>query len=198
MVGGEHADAVGVADQEGRGEALVRREERPPPALADQLVLVVDEDRRVAAAAAEPRGEQHLDAEDERVMEVEDVEAAQARDLRDERRVPDRELRLDAVHDRAPSRGFDLLHIHYPFIFGVEMLLASRLGRGGRDAAVLVHYKNELIGEGGRRPLFAAYERMAPRSSSATRTGSACSPPTTRTPSLTCARCAGAGRSGWS
>ncbi len=62
----------------------------------------------------------------------------------------------------ARLRGFDLLHIHYPFIFGVEMLLASRLGRGGRDAAVLVHYKNELIGEGGRRPLFAAYERLTP------------------------------------
>jgi glycosyltransferase involved in cell wall biosynthesis len=62
----------------------------------------------------------------------------------------------------ARLRGFDVLHIHYPFIFGVEMLLASRLGRHGRDAAVLVHYKNELIGEGGRRPLFAAYERLTP------------------------------------
>ena len=62
----------------------------------------------------------------------------------------------------ARLRGFDLLHIHYPFIFGVEMLMASRFGRGGRDAAVLVHYKNQLIGEGGRRPLFAAYERLTP------------------------------------
>jgi glycosyltransferase involved in cell wall biosynthesis len=62
----------------------------------------------------------------------------------------------------ARLRGFDVLHLHYPFIFGVELLLASRVGRGGRDAAVLVHYKNELIGEGGRRPLFAAYERLSP------------------------------------
>ena len=62
----------------------------------------------------------------------------------------------------ARLRGFDLLHIHYPFIFGAELLLASRLGRGGREAAVLVHYKNQLIGEGGRRPLFAAYERLTP------------------------------------
>jgi glycosyltransferase involved in cell wall biosynthesis len=62
----------------------------------------------------------------------------------------------------ARIRGFDVLHLHYPFIFGVELLLASRLGRGGRDAAVLVHYKNELIGEGARRPLFAAYERLWP------------------------------------
>ncbi|MGI8460850.1 MAG: glycosyltransferase family 4 protein, partial [Solirubrobacterales bacterium] len=62
----------------------------------------------------------------------------------------------------ARLRGFDLLHLHYPFIFGVEMLLASRIGRGGRDAAVLVHYKNQLIGEGGRRALFAAYEHLTP------------------------------------
>jgi glycosyltransferase involved in cell wall biosynthesis len=62
----------------------------------------------------------------------------------------------------ARLRGFDVLHLHYPFIFGVELLLASRLGRGGRDAAVLVHYKNELIGEGARRPLFAVYERLWP------------------------------------
>ena len=62
----------------------------------------------------------------------------------------------------ARLRGFDVLHIHYPFIFGAEMLMASRARRGGRDAAVLVHYKNQLIGEGGRRPLFAAYERLTP------------------------------------
>jgi glycosyltransferase involved in cell wall biosynthesis len=62
----------------------------------------------------------------------------------------------------ARLRGFDVLHLHYPFIFGVELLLASRLRRGGRDAAVLVHYKNELIGEGARGPLFAVYERVWP------------------------------------
>ena len=62
----------------------------------------------------------------------------------------------------ARLRGFDVLHLHYPFIFGVELLLASRVRPGGRDAAVLVHYKNELIGEGARRPLFAAYERVWP------------------------------------
>jgi glycosyltransferase involved in cell wall biosynthesis len=58
--------------------------------------------------------------------------------------------------------GFDVLHIHYPFIFGVELVLAARLRRRGREQALLVHYKNELIGEGLRRPLFAAYERTWP------------------------------------
>lgn len=62
----------------------------------------------------------------------------------------------------ARLRGFDVLHLHYPFIFGVELLLAGRLRPGGRGGAVLVHYKNQLIGEGLRRPLFAAYERVWP------------------------------------
>jgi glycosyltransferase involved in cell wall biosynthesis len=62
----------------------------------------------------------------------------------------------------ARLEGFDVLHLHYPFIFGVELLLAARLRRPGREQAVLVHYKNQLIGEGLRRPLFAAYERTWP------------------------------------
>ena len=62
----------------------------------------------------------------------------------------------------ARLRGFDVLHLHYPFIFGVELLLAGRLRPGGREAAVLVHYKNQLIGEGGRGPLFSAYEHTWP------------------------------------
>jgi glycosyltransferase involved in cell wall biosynthesis len=62
----------------------------------------------------------------------------------------------------ARLEGFDVLHIHYPFIFGVELLLAGRLRRRGREQSVLVHYKNELVGEGLRRPMFAAYERTWP------------------------------------
>jgi glycosyltransferase involved in cell wall biosynthesis len=58
--------------------------------------------------------------------------------------------------------GFDVLHVHYPFIFGVELVLAGRVRPRGRGQALLVHYKNELIGEGIRRPLFAAYERTWP------------------------------------
>jgi glycosyltransferase involved in cell wall biosynthesis len=59
----------------------------------------------------------------------------------------------------ARVEGFDLVHLHYPFIFGSELTLLGRLRRGRRRQALLVHYKNRLIGRGARRALFAAYER---------------------------------------
>jgi glycosyltransferase involved in cell wall biosynthesis len=52
--------------------------------------------------------------------------------------------------------GFDVVHLHYPFIFGSELVLAGRVR--SRTRALVVSYHNRLIGEGGRRPLFAAYE----------------------------------------
>jgi glycosyltransferase involved in cell wall biosynthesis len=55
--------------------------------------------------------------------------------------------------------GFDLIHLHYPFIFGCELTLLGRASRGRRRQALLVHYKNRLVGQGSRRPLFALYER---------------------------------------
>jgi D-inositol-3-phosphate glycosyltransferase len=54
--------------------------------------------------------------------------------------------------------GFDLLHVHYPFIFGSELTLLGRLGRKRRRQALLVHYKNRLIGTGARGALFEGYE----------------------------------------
>jgi glycosyltransferase involved in cell wall biosynthesis len=54
--------------------------------------------------------------------------------------------------------GFDLLHVHYPFIFGSELTLLGRLGRKRRRQALLVHYKNRLIGRGARGALFEGYE----------------------------------------
>lgn len=58
----------------------------------------------------------------------------------------------------AALSGFDLLHLHYPFIFGAELVLAGRLRRAMRDAALLVHYKNRLVADGPRGALFGAYE----------------------------------------
>ena len=58
----------------------------------------------------------------------------------------------------AGIEGFDLLHLHYPFIFGSELTLLGRLSSRRRHQALLVHYKNRLVGKGTRRASFAAYE----------------------------------------
>jgi glycosyltransferase involved in cell wall biosynthesis len=54
--------------------------------------------------------------------------------------------------------GFDVVHLHYPFIFGADLTLLARLRRKRRSQALLVHYKNRLIGDAGRGLLFEAYE----------------------------------------
>ena len=60
--------------------------------------------------------------------------------------------------------GFDLVHVHYPFIFGSELTLLGRLRPRRRRQALLVHYKNRLIGRGARGALFEGYEHtVAPR-----------------------------------
>ena len=58
----------------------------------------------------------------------------------------------------ARVEGFDVVHIHYPFIFGAELTLLGRLRRRRREQALLVHYKNRLVGGGPRGLLFEAYE----------------------------------------
>ena len=56
--------------------------------------------------------------------------------------------------------GFDVVHLHYPFIFGSELTLAGRAtSRRRRAQALLVHYKNRLVGAGVRGAMFEAYER---------------------------------------
>jgi len=58
----------------------------------------------------------------------------------------------------AAIEGFDVIHIHYPFIFGSELTLLGRLTRRRRRQALLVHYKNRLIAKGARQVPFEAYE----------------------------------------
>ncbi len=58
----------------------------------------------------------------------------------------------------ARLEGFDLVHLHYPFIFGSELTLLARLRKRRRRAALIVHYKNRLMGAGTRGALFEAYE----------------------------------------
>ncbi len=55
--------------------------------------------------------------------------------------------------------GFDVVHLHYPFIFGADLTLLGRAtSRRRRAAALVVHYKNRLVGKGARAPLFGTYE----------------------------------------
>jgi glycosyltransferase involved in cell wall biosynthesis len=64
----------------------------------------------------------------------------------------------------ARIEGFDVVHLHYPFIFGSELTLLGRLTRKRRRQALLVHYKNRLVGKGPRGTLFEIYEHtVAPR-----------------------------------
>lgn len=58
----------------------------------------------------------------------------------------------------ARIKGFDIVHIHYPFIFGSDLTLLSRLTKKRRESALIVHYKNRLMGKGPRGALFEAYE----------------------------------------
>ena len=98
MVRAEDADAVGGADERGRDGVLVGLEQRGRRRrVADEPVLVVDEER-LRAALRRRRAEQgQLRAEDEGVVEVDDVEAFEPREARDERGVADREHGVDPV-----------------------------------------------------------------------------------------------------
>ena len=58
----------------------------------------------------------------------------------------------------AAIEGFDVVHLHYPFIFGSELTLLGRLAKRRRGQALLVHYKNRLVAKGARKVPFEAYE----------------------------------------
>jgi glycosyltransferase involved in cell wall biosynthesis len=54
-------------------------------------------------------------------------------------------------------KGVDIIHLHYPFIFGAEIVWAvSKL----RHIPFVVTYHNDLIGQGSRRLLFNAYSAL--------------------------------------
>jgi glycosyltransferase involved in cell wall biosynthesis len=58
----------------------------------------------------------------------------------------------------ARLESFDVVHLHYPFIFGSELTLLGRLRKRSRSAALIVHYKNRLLGKGARGLMFETYE----------------------------------------
>jgi glycosyltransferase involved in cell wall biosynthesis len=55
----------------------------------------------------------------------------------------------------------DVVHVHHPFIFGVEPALWAKWRR--RCHALVVSYHNLLVGQGVRAPLFVAYEKTMGR-----------------------------------
>ena len=99
VVARQHADPVRLADQKRRGRVLVGFEQGPARALADQPVLVVDQQRLAPAPSRQSPEQRQLGAEDERIVEVNDVEALDPSQARDQRRVADREAGLDPVDD---------------------------------------------------------------------------------------------------
>lgn len=54
-------------------------------------------------------------------------------------------------------RDFDVVHLHYPFIFGAEMI---RVVSAIRHVPYVLSHHNDLIGDGRRRYLFDAYTAL--------------------------------------
>jgi glycosyltransferase involved in cell wall biosynthesis len=55
-------------------------------------------------------------------------------------------------------RGFDLIHLHYPFISGAELVRLASLVHG---VPFVMTLHNDLIGDGARAPLFTAYQKAS-------------------------------------
>lgn len=55
-------------------------------------------------------------------------------------------------------RGFDVIHLHYPFILGAEL---ARLASLAYRIPIVVSLHNDLIGDGGRAWIFALYQRLS-------------------------------------
>lgn len=57
-------------------------------------------------------------------------------------------------------RGFDLLHLHYPFVPGAELV---RLAAWMCRVPLVITYHNDLIGDRGRGKLFRLYQALSVR-----------------------------------
>jgi glycosyltransferase involved in cell wall biosynthesis len=57
-------------------------------------------------------------------------------------------------------RAFDIVHLHYPFIIGAEMV---RLATALSHAPLIVSFHNDLIGEGLRARIFKLYQSLSAR-----------------------------------
>jgi glycosyltransferase involved in cell wall biosynthesis len=55
-------------------------------------------------------------------------------------------------------KGFDVIHLHYPFILGAELV---RLGALLYRAPLIASFHNDLIGDGARVRIFSLYQRLS-------------------------------------
>ncbi|MCB0240952.1 MAG: glycosyltransferase family 4 protein, partial [Anaerolineae bacterium] len=55
-------------------------------------------------------------------------------------------------------RGFDVIHLHYPFIFGAELVRLTSLFH---RTPFVITLHNDLIGDGARAKLFAGYQQIS-------------------------------------
>ncbi|MDQ4074975.1 MAG: glycosyltransferase family 4 protein [Chloroflexota bacterium] len=56
--------------------------------------------------------------------------------------------------------GFDVIHLHYPFILGAEMV---RLVAWRSRIPLAISFHNDLVGDGGRAWLFSLYQHLSVR-----------------------------------
>ncbi|MCG8352017.1 MAG: glycosyltransferase family 4 protein [Chloroflexales bacterium] len=54
--------------------------------------------------------------------------------------------------------GFDIIHLHYPFILGAELV---RLAAYLNHTPLVVTFHNDLVGKGTRSPIFRIYQRLS-------------------------------------
>ncbi len=59
-------------------------------------------------------------------------------------------------------RQFDIIHVHYPFIFGAELARGASLLFG---IPMVATFHNDLVGDGARADLFALYQRLSAQTS---------------------------------
>lgn len=55
-------------------------------------------------------------------------------------------------------RAFDVIHLHYPFVLGAEMVRAASLLNG---APLVLSFHNDLAGRGLRSAIFSLYQRVS-------------------------------------
>ena len=57
-------------------------------------------------------------------------------------------------------RGYDILHLHYPFFGGAEPMWLQRSKFKAQAAKLIIHYHMDVVGEGALRVIFSLHRKM--------------------------------------